>query len=226
MSFLSAHFSLLELAPRCSLQYLAPPSDQSGAKPSLSTEREQTDPPPPALKDTFRVIDTSRFELDDVDRRILALLSQDSRTPFLSIAADLKVDEKTIRNRVGKLKDAGVIQCGLLVQPNKLEDFIVVHLGIRLKPDAKSQRAQIADGLAQLEGVNWCSAVLGTYDLLLQAIFSSFAAMKCFELETLATFPGLESAESMLTLSHHGAHGIPSRAPQLASSGQPNPSER
>ena len=50
--------------------------------------------------------------LDDKDKRILEMLLEDSRRPYHEIAADLKVklSESTVRKRVIKLQEEGVIE--------------------------------------------------------------------------------------------------------------------
>src|SRR5258706_13867443 len=47
---------------------------------------------------------------DDLDRRLIALLRADSRTPAASLAAALKVSRGTVQNRIARLLSQGVIQ--------------------------------------------------------------------------------------------------------------------
>jgi DNA-binding Lrp family transcriptional regulator len=47
--------------------------------------------------------------MDNLDRKIIHLLEQNSRLAFLAIANELDVTEGTIRQRVKKLKDKGII---------------------------------------------------------------------------------------------------------------------
>src|SRR3981081_2238715 len=49
--------------------------------------------------------------LDDLDRRLLALLRADSRAPVAALAARLKVSRGTVQNRIAKMqKPGGAIQ--------------------------------------------------------------------------------------------------------------------
>ena len=50
--------------------------------------------------------------LDDKDKRILEMLLEDSRRPYHEIAEDpkVKLSESTVRKRVIKLQDEGVIE--------------------------------------------------------------------------------------------------------------------
>jgi len=48
--------------------------------------------------------------VDDLDRKLLALLRSDSRKPAASLAAALKVSRGTVQNRIARLVDQGVIR--------------------------------------------------------------------------------------------------------------------
>ena len=48
--------------------------------------------------------------MDDLDRRILAILRRDSRTPYTEIADRVSTSEGTVRNRVERLIEDGVIE--------------------------------------------------------------------------------------------------------------------
>src|SRR6202163_4781919 len=49
--------------------------------------------------------------LDDLDRKLLALLRADSRSPVASLAAKLKVSRGTVQNRIARMqKPGGAIQ--------------------------------------------------------------------------------------------------------------------
>ena len=48
--------------------------------------------------------------MDDLDRRILGILRRDSRTPYTEIADRVGTSEGTVRNRVERLVDEGIIE--------------------------------------------------------------------------------------------------------------------
>jgi DNA-binding Lrp family transcriptional regulator len=50
------------------------------------------------------------MELDEIDRRLLALLRDDGRRPASSLAAALGVSRGTVQNRIARLLREGVIQ--------------------------------------------------------------------------------------------------------------------
>jgi len=48
--------------------------------------------------------------MDELDRRILGILRRDSRTPYTEIADQVGTSEGTVRNRVERLVDEGIIE--------------------------------------------------------------------------------------------------------------------
>ena len=51
----------------------------------------------------------AEYELDDVDRRLLALLQENSRYTGIQLADEVGVSDNTIHNRMQRLEEAGVI---------------------------------------------------------------------------------------------------------------------
>ena len=52
----------------------------------------------------------SKYELDDLDRQILKLISENARIPFLEVARACKVSGAAIHQRIQKLTGVGVIK--------------------------------------------------------------------------------------------------------------------
>jgi DNA-binding Lrp family transcriptional regulator len=48
--------------------------------------------------------------MDDLDRRLIALLRHDARLPVASLAADLGVSRATVKARIDRLSESGIIQ--------------------------------------------------------------------------------------------------------------------
>ena len=48
--------------------------------------------------------------MDDLDRRILSILRRDARTPYTEIADRVGTSEGTVRNRVERLTEEGIIE--------------------------------------------------------------------------------------------------------------------
>ena len=62
--------------------------------------------------------------MDDTDRRLLALLRENARTPVATLAKKLQIARGTVQNRMSKLERAGVI----------------AGYSVRLKPEVDERR--------------------------------------------------------------------------------------
>jgi len=77
--------------------------------------------------------------LDEKDKRILEMLLEDSRRPYHEIANDLKVNlsESTVRKRVKKLQDGGIIEKFTIKISHKDERSIYAFLTLIPKSESE-----------------------------------------------------------------------------------------
>src|SRR4051812_35370301 len=60
--------------------------------------------------------------MDDLDRRLLALLRADSRAPVAGLAAQLKVSRGTVQNRIARMLSPGGAIQGFTVRTSAEQD--------------------------------------------------------------------------------------------------------
>src|SRR5262249_27472748 len=73
------------------------------------------------------------FELDHIDRKILAALLDDSRRPFIDIAHELNVSGGTIHVRMDKMRKAGVVRGSkLVIDYRRIGYGVFAFVGINL----------------------------------------------------------------------------------------------
>ncbi|HAW59183.1 MAG TPA: transcriptional regulator, partial [Bacteroidales bacterium] len=74
----------------------------------------------------------TNFQLDSLDRKILNVLIENARTPFLEIARECGVSGAAIHQRVKKMEQAGIIQKATLkLSPQALGYFTCAFIGIQ-----------------------------------------------------------------------------------------------
>jgi len=103
-----------------------------------------------------------RENLDDVDKRIIQILSLDSRTPFTKISKELSISEGTVRQRVTRLTTQGVIK-RFTIETAKVEKIQAVTL-LSAMPEASTP--EIAEEVRNTLGVERVYELSGEYDLL------------------------------------------------------------
>jgi len=74
--------------------------------------------------------------LDERDRIIIEMLTNDARTPFTEIAKVLGISETAVRKRVKALEEAGVIkQYTIVIDPSRLGYNLVSLTGVDTLPE-------------------------------------------------------------------------------------------
>ena len=99
--------------------------------------------------------------MDETDEKILAILKENAREPFVKIAGKLKLSEGAIRNRVGKLTREGVIR-RFTIETG--EQRIKALIAARIRVNTLAQEA--ARKISALEGVERVYEVSGDEDLI------------------------------------------------------------
>ncbi len=100
--------------------------------------------------------------LDDIDKKILQILSRDSRTAFTKISDQLSISEGTVRQRVNRLTTQGVIK-RFTIETAETERIQAVTL-LSAMPEASTP--EIAEEVRTILGVKKIYELSGEYDLL------------------------------------------------------------
>ncbi len=132
------------------------------------------------------------WPLDELDRAILAALQLDGRRAFRVIARDLDVSEGTVRTRVRKLEESGVLRILAFVDPSKLGDALIAVLNVRV---GSASHEAVAEEVSSWKEVSYVSSVLGPYDLSVQAMTAGVADLweLARRIEGLAGVTGVET---------------------------------
>ena len=105
-------------------------------------------------------------KIDETHKAIIKKLS-DGRKPFSAIADELSITENTVRARVNKLMEEGVLQISGLIDPEAIPGLQVIMMGVKLKTLDLGRKAQ---EFARLRGVVSAVVVTGRYDLIVQVL--------------------------------------------------------
>ena len=107
---------------------------------------------------------TEGIKLDEIDKKIIEMLQEDSRKPFVEIAKELGLSDPTIHVRVKKLQEAGIIEkfTAVLV-PAKVEKGIAAFVEINVKPNTIEDVIEHLDGLEEVLEIH---ETFGDYDLI------------------------------------------------------------
>ncbi len=115
-----------------------------------------------------------------------------------SIAKTLGVSEGTIRNRVQRLRESGVLVVRGQIDPEILSAHQLAIIGVNVA-EAKLLDAK-AKEIAKLDHVLSVSIVSGRYDLMVELLVESNQGLVRFLTETLSRVKGIAKTESFLLL--------------------------
>jgi DNA-binding Lrp family transcriptional regulator len=99
--------------------------------------------------------------MDELDRRILAILRRDSRTPYTEIADQVGTSEGTVRNRVERLLEGGVIE-RFTVATRTGNIKAMVEIGVAVDVDT----GEISQRMAEWTEVDFVWQVSGEEDIV------------------------------------------------------------
>ncbi len=104
------------------------------------------------------------YQLDEIDKKILDFLVENTRMPFTEIAKQMDVSAGTIHVRVKKMEDAGIILgSSLNIDYGKLDYNFTAFIGILL---TKSNRTpEVLKELATIPNVIEASVISGKYNI-------------------------------------------------------------
>ena len=105
---------------------------------------------------------------DDLNQRIIRLLQDDGRAAYDVIAQKLGVSGGTIRNRVARMREAGMLRILAVVDPVAADYESDAMLGIKTAPGVAP--AAVAERLDPHPAVVYIMWVSGRFDLLVEVV--------------------------------------------------------
>ena len=100
-------------------------------------------------------------QLDSTDEKLLAMLRDDSRRPFVEIAKEVNLSEAAIRRRVSKLIKSGVIS-KFTIETNVGPQANAISL---LSVNPSFPTSEISNRLKKTRGVQSIFEITGEYDV-------------------------------------------------------------
>ncbi|NQU38456.1 MAG: Lrp/AsnC family transcriptional regulator [Lentisphaerae bacterium] len=134
---------------------------------------------------------------DSTDWKIINLLRNAHMTNS-AIAAQIGVVEGTVRQRIRKLKESGVLVVRALIDPERLENQQLATIAVTVT-ESRLLKAK-AEEIAALQGVLSVSIVSGRYDLMVEVLVESNKGLVTFLTSVLSTVEGVSATESFIVM--------------------------
>ncbi len=133
----------------------------------------------------------------DIDAINLAIINhlKDGRVSFNKIADELQLAEGTVRTRVKKLREEGILEIAGLVDPEAIPERYVVMVGIKLK---SMDLVGKGEEFSRLRGVTSVCVVTGRFDLILTVLLGKDFGILEFYTEEVSRVDDVRSVETFV----------------------------
>jgi len=134
------------------------------------------------------------MKIDETNLAIIKHLRQGRRS-FKKISEDLDITENTVRARVNKLTEEGVLEISGLVDIESIPGHRVVMVGVKL---ATMNLVKKGKEFSKLKGVVSVSVVTGRFDLILIVLINEGFGLLEFYTEEVSRIKMVQSVETFV----------------------------
>jgi DNA-binding Lrp family transcriptional regulator len=137
------------------------------------------------------------MDLDEIDRRIIALLRQDGRVSNRQLARSLEVSEATIRTRIRRMGETKTMKIVAITDIFAAGHELLLQVGVRV---AERSAREVAAELARLPEVLAVTLVSGVQDIEALVVAESPEALRALLTDRLARIKGIRRLDPALAL--------------------------
>lgn len=140
-----------------------------------------------------------KYQLDTIDQKILTLLVNNARMPFLEIARECGVSGAAIHQRIKKLETNGIISGSrLLVKPAALGLNVCAFIMVSLSENNKYP--EVISSLKHVAEIVECHFITGKAALLLKVYCFDNEHLMAVLLNQIQKIPFVQSTDTMISL--------------------------
>lgn len=133
------------------------------------------------------------YQVDDIDRQIIACLQKSARRSNTEIAGELGLSESTVRRRLERLLREDYVRILAVADPLKIGYPVVAIIGLQCAPSAM---AEVERALGDLDEFRFIGMTTGAYDFLAEAWFPSLEDLRIFITDRLSNVTGVQRIET------------------------------
>ena len=134
------------------------------------------------------------MKIDETSISIIKHL-RNGRKSFKRVAEELSLSENTVRSRVNKLMEEGILEISGLFDPEAIPGHRVVLVGVKLKT---MDLVNKGEEFSELKGVVSVNVVTGRFDLILMVLLKEGFGLLEFYTEEVARLKDIQSVETFV----------------------------
>ena len=136
------------------------------------------------------------FTIDDLDRQLIDILAKDARTSNRKIASDLGVTEGTVRGRIRRLQNDGLIAFTAITSFD-LANNTMAFIGIQAEFD---RVREVASAIAKLPSINAVMVTMGRFNIMAFSLFRQLDHLHEIASEQILAIDGVHHVETSIAV--------------------------
>jgi len=140
-------------------------------------------------------------DLDEFDRKILALLRKDGRITFTELAQQVGLSKTPCQQRVKRLVESGVILgFRAIIDPAKLGLDHVAFAEVKLSDTREAALKEFNTAVRQIPEVEECHMIASSFDYLLKVRTSDIRKYRMVLGEKISSLPHVASTSTFVAM--------------------------
>lgn len=131
----------------------------------------------------------------ETDRAIIRQLQQNARMSYAELSRATGIPESTVRRRMDRLQQRGIIEFAMLADPGRLGYDLRAMIGLRVD---LPRLAEVAEHIRAMPEVTFAGFVTGNFDILVQSVVQSQEELVEFLTRRLSAIEGVRSTETFV----------------------------
>ncbi len=150
------------------------------------------------------------FQIDKTDHKILEILTQNARMPFLEVARVCGISGAAVHQRVQKLIDAGIIKGSQFnLDPRGLGYNTCAFIGIQINLHANSSHEEVFEKIRKIPEIVECHHISGKYSLFAKVFTKNNEHLKKVIVEQIQSIVEVTNTETFISLEEGFTRNLP-----------------
>ena len=147
-------------------------------------------------------------QIDELDKKILSLVSKNARVPYLEVARECNVSGAAIHQRIQRLiKNGVIIGSEFIINPKSIGYSTCAYMGVYLQKAALY--SEVLKKLEQIPEIVECHYTTGVYSLFVKVVTRDNEHLKDVLSNKLQIIDGIERTETFISLEENFKRQFP-----------------
>ena len=151
---------------------------------------------------------TVKNSLDEIDYKILDIISKNARIPFKDVALEVGISRAAVHQRVTRMFDLGVITgSGYHINPKKIDFSTCTYIGIFLEKGGLF--SEVVARLELIPEIVECHYTTGEYAIFIKVYAKDNEHLKAILSNEIQKITGVSSTETFISLEESFKRTVP-----------------